>query len=352
MPLNNDFYGVYKFITIKTDNGINTGLNPYVVQNLTVKDEEPATAKFYLQGTPNTKVLEIRPVSQDITGNAPILVGPANIAIIDGLYLLHDLLNLQYTNGLPNNSLPLLVSASIKIGADGSSVNFTLKSDGDPNNSVNVYEVNFGATAQSYITATNLDKAARTALNYDFFVNFGGFKWYVEDCTINIKIQSSDNNFLGVYQGNTVNSNYEVPYDGLNDGVWDPSTENEAASYSGWQFPFISVGGIEITASGKASIAINNVTGVTTNYNYLTSTTSNVDTLRLSSNVTLQKTGELNYEVPSFQIFYSGGRNAAIQGVIPPALGIHTAIITQRSSSFSDQKMYADFEVKAWVGIN
>ncbi len=351
MPINNDFYGVYKFITIKTDNGVNTGLNPYVVQSLNVKDAEPTNPKFYIQGTPNTKVLEIRPVAQDLSVNAPILVGPANIAIIDGLYLLHDLFNLQYTNGLPNNSLPLLVNATIKIGADGSSVNFTLKSDGDPNNSVNVYEVNYGATAQSYITATNLDKASRTAMNYDFFVNFGGLKWYVEDCTINIKITASENNFLGVYRGNTVPANYEVPYDDLNDGVWDPSTEAQAASYSGWQFPFISVGGIEITASGKAAISINNVTGVTTNYSQLDTVTSNVDALRLASNVTLQKTGELNYVTPSFQIYYSGGRNAAIQGVIPPALGIQTAIVTQRSSSFSEGKMYADFEVQAYVGF-
>ena len=183
MPLNNNFYGVYKFVTVRTKpiSTNVTGKNPYVIQSLTVSDTMNAQAAFFMQGTPETKVLDISNVSQTIKIEAPILVAPPNEpAIVDGLQLIWDLANLQYVNGLPNNSLPLLESANIKISTDKSSVNLTLKSDGDPNNTVNVFEINSGATAQGYIATTNLNNGARVAKNYDFYINIGGFCFFVE----------------------------------------------------------------------------------------------------------------------------------------------------------------------------
>ena len=91
MPLNNNFYGVYKFVTVKTK-PISTnvvGLNPYIIQSLRVSDTMQTSAKFYMQGTPLTKVLDIGNVAQTITIDAPILVPPPNQPdLADGLQLI------------------------------------------------------------------------------------------------------------------------------------------------------------------------------------------------------------------------------------------------------------------------
>ena len=348
MPLNNNFYGVYKFVTVRTKpiSTNVTGLNPYVIQSLAANDTMNAKATFFMQGTPETKVLDISNVSQTITIEAPILIAPPNEpAIIDGLQLIWDLANLQYVNGLPSNSLPLLESAKIKISTDKSSVNLTLKSDGDPNNTINVFEINSGATAQSYIATTNLNNGARVAKNYDFYINIGGFCFFVESADIEIKINASERNFLGVYQGDTLlPTNYTVPQDGLNNGVY---TDGDP-SYSGWQFPFIAVGGIEITATGKAVISID-ANGDFINYNNIQTPQLTVDNLLAASNVTLQYSGELTTTAANFNVFYAGNSN--LSGVLPPMFATNKAVITTRNSNFSQDVMTTDFTVKAFVGV-
>ena len=223
---------------------------------------------------------------------------------------------------------------------DNSDIDFTLKSDGDPNNTLNVYQINYGTTAQSYITTTGLNNASRVAKNYDFFIDFGGFKFFVENATINIDIKNSEHNFLGVYP-----ENYIVPTDGLNGGVY----QNDA-SYSGWQFPFIVVGGVTITAKGKASISIDNNTGATVNYTYLTSPAVTYQALLAAANVTLQQTGLVTFAAENFNIFFSGSTN--YPGVIPPLFAINRAVVTSRNIQFTEGLMTADFEVKAWMGVN
>jgi hypothetical protein len=348
MPLNNSFYGVYKFVTVRTKpiSTNVTGLNPYVIKSLNANDTMKANATFFMQGTPETKVLDIANVSQSIIIEAPILIAPENEpAIVDGLQLIWDLANLQYVNGLPNNSLPLLESAKIKIGSTESSVSLVLKSDGDPNNTTNVFEINSGATAQSYIATTNLNNGARVAKNYDFYINIGGFCFFVESADIEIKINSTEKNFLGVYQGNTLlPTNYTVPQDGLNNGVY---TDGDP-SYSGWQFPFIAVGGIEITATGKAVISID-ANGDFINYNNVQAPQTTVDNLLAASNVTLQYSGELTTTASNFNVFYAG--NANLSDVLPPIFATNKAVITTRNSNFSADVMTTDFTVKAFVGV-
>ncbi len=348
MPLNNNFYGVYKFVTVKTK-PISTnvvGLNPYIIQSLRVSDTMQTSAKFYMQGTPLTKVLDIGNVAQTITIDAPILVPPPNQPdLSDGLQLIWDLANLQYTNSIPNNFLPLLETAKINIGTDKSNVNLTLKSDGDPNNTVNVFEITSGATAQGYINTTNLNNGARVAKNYDFYVNIGGFCFFVDAADIEIKVNSADKNFLGVYQGNTLlPNNYQVPQDGLNGGVY---TDGDP-TYSGWQFPFIAVGGIEITATGKAVISID-ANGNFINYNNIQSYQTNVNDLLAASNVTLQYSGELTTTATNFNIFYAG--SDTLSGVLPPVFATNKAVVTTRNSNFSEGVMTTDFTVKAYVGV-
>jgi hypothetical protein len=349
-PLNNNFYGVYKFITIRTlPSGQSVAQQyPYIVETMTVRDSMQAQAKFYMQGTPLTKVLDIGHTSQEITVKAPILVpytgnntipNTLNPPISDGLKLLNDIINLQYTTaGVPNNALPLMSNASITIGVENSEINFTLKSDGDPNNTVNVFNITSGATATGYITTTGLNNSARVAKNYDFFVAFGDFQFFIEEAVVDIKIDTTEKNFLGAYP-----ENYVVPTDGTNGGVYQGDT-----SYSGWQFPFIAVGGVEITAKGRAMISIDS-SGNFTNFKLDPAIIpSDVDALRLASNVTLQKTGQLDLATNSFNIYYTG--NSTYTSVIPSLFNISKAVVTMRNANFSKDIMTADFEVRAWSG--
>mgnify|MGYP003334237640 CR=1 FL=1 len=339
MPLNNNFYGVYKFATIRTDHSGTIGKNPYIIKSLTSKNDMPTSAKFFMQGTPQTKILDIGNTSEKISISAPILVPTQGNTLQDGLSLLNDLVALQYTGSIPNNFLPILQSVRIDISASEAKIDLGLESDGDPNNTTNIFEINYGTTAQNYIAETGLDNAARVAKNYDFCVDFGGFTYYVESCNLSVDVKTENKNFLGVYG----HPQDEVPIDGLNDGTWVEGS----TSYSGWQFPFIAIGGIEITATGKAAISIDNLTGATTNWSYNDSVTSDVNTLIARGNVTLQPTGVFRYETNNFNIIY----NTTGQNVLPGSFAINKAVITTRNASFSEGVMYADFTVKAFVGV-
>jgi len=350
MPLNNNFYGVYKFVTVRTAaNGgqDNTGKFPYIIKSLNNNDSMPSSAKFFMQGTPLTRVLDIKQVSQTITMNAPILVPEPGRLINDGLTLLRDLVAFQYTNNIPNNFLPLLTKIHINIAADACSVVFDLKSDGDPNNAINVFKINYGTTAQSFVDTTGLNYPSREATNYDFCVDFGGFRYYVEKCDITIDIKNSETNFLGVYPYYPPFNS--VPYDGLHSGIWNPTADADIASYTGWQFPFISIGGIEIKASGTALISIDNDTGEITNWNYFDTPTTSTSELIERGRVTLQPTGVMRYEQDNFNLFFTG--NSVLQTVIPEPFAINKAVVTQNNASFSDGEMRSSFSVTAYVGI-
>lgn len=356
MPLNNFFYGVYKFAVIRTTRNSVSDKYPYIIESLNVNDTMAASAKFFMQGTPQTKILDIGNVKEEFRIKAPILVtsdSQSNGDLLDGLQLMWDMVSQQYTaTGLPNNALPLMSKCDVSITSDLSEVNITLLSDGDPNNSVNVYEISSGATAQGYISTTGIANAARVAKNYDFFMNFGGLKCFVKNATLSIDIKSSEHSFLGVYNSGTIAGDYSVPQDGLNNGVFVPFPCDR--TYSGWQFPFIAVGGIEITVTGKAVVSIDD-DGNAINYQNNTTTTSDVDTLLSRSNVTLQKSGELTTTTDNFDIFFSGRGTTydpdALSGVLPPLFRLNKGVITAKNYSFSANEMTTDFTAKIYVGV-
>lgn len=359
MPLNNSFYGVYKFGLIRTKRNSTAAKYPYVIKSIKVGDSMNASAKFFMQGGPQTKIMDIGATKQEFSVSAPILVTETSRAqtgdLLDGLQLFWDICDLQYdstNNYLPTNNLPLMTSASVSIGADQSSIDFSLLSDGDPNNSLNTYEIAYGTTAQSYITTTGINNAARVASNYDFFVDFGGLKYYVDSAKIDIKVTNTEKKFLGVFQDGTINNDYVVPQDGLNGGVYTPIDP----TYSGWQFPFVAVGGVEITATGSATISISDIDGTKTNYKYNSTAQTTVQDLLAASNVTLQESGVLVTTAENFNIYFSGRgltwTPGQLSAVLPPVFGnTNKAIITMNNYSFSEGDMKTDFTVKIFVGV-
>lgn len=342
MPVNNNFYGVYKFGTVRTHNltlGVNK--NPYIISNLGKSDDMSANPEFFMQGTPLNKVLNIEGVTEKFSINAPILVPQAGRTLSDGLLLFHDLVRFQYdTNNIPYERLPILTGASITIG-DQASVSLNLESDGNPNNSLNVYEVTTGATARSYINTTGLNYGGRRANKFDFYVDFGGIKFFVETGTIQVTVNTKKNNFLGVYP-----EDYRVPTDSLNNGVYQGDD-----SYSGWQFPFLSLGGVSIVVSGTAAVSIDNNTGAAVNYKYPSALiNSSVNDLLNASNVTLQPSGVFKINVDNFNIFYAG--NGALSAVLPTQFGINKTIITANKFKISGDLMTTDFTANVVIGID
>ena len=346
MPLNNDFYGIYQVATIKTSKNSIASKYPYITSSNNVEDSMSVEPKFFIQGTPLTKILDIGHTSENFTISAPILV-PTSLsntpALQDGVQLLNDIVSLQYpTINTPSKALPLLIKAGIHIGVDNSKIDFTLKSDGDPNNTVNIFYMNPGNT--SLVSQLGLNNPSRVANNYDFFVNLGGIKYFVEDVNIDIEIENQEKNFLGVYNANNP-GNVVVPDDGTNGGVWPGGLD---ASYSGWQFPFIMAGAIKIKASGSAAISIDS-TGKAINYINNSSTTSDVATLRGNSNVTLQPSGLLNLAQDNFNIFFAG--SAQYPGVLPPQFAFNKAVINSHTAEITPTEMKVNFNITAYVGL-
>ncbi len=354
MPLFNEFYGVYKIGKILTGVNGHTTPDPYIVKSITPSQKMGADAAFYLQGDPRTKVLNISHTSESFSVVSPILVphySNTQENLKDGRVLLRDKANNAYIDRFPKNMLPILTGATITIGTDESNINLQMLSDGNPNNSINVYEIAGGTSA--LIEAIGLNYAARIAKNWDFAVQLGELMFYIQEATINLQIKHSEHNFLGVAANNYWASYYNsVPYDGTHNGIWNPNTFAEHASYSGWQFPFIAIGGITIDVSGTAALVIdpdnpaNNV-----NYNRNSTVVYNRPSLIAAANVTLQHPGELTFTQDNFNVIQIYKDGSTIP-VIPEVFSVNSAIVKQHDANFTDGIMTVKFQVQAFVGTD
>ena len=354
MPIKNEFYGVYKIAQILTGVNGSTNPSPYVIKTLNADNAMPTTPEFFMQGSPLTKILNIESTSESISIEAPILVpsvGQFQENLKDGRILLRDKVNNSYTNGFPNNILPILTSANIKIDGQASSVNLNLWSDGDPNNTVNTYAISDGTA--SLINQVGLNYAARVAKNWDFVVQLGELEYYIKNANVNINVANSKNSFLGVAANNYWPANYQtVPYDGTHNGQWPADTGGNAnPTYTGWQFDFLSVGGVTIDVTGQALMVVssenpeNNV-----NFKCNNQVAGTRTQLFDNANVTLQNPGELTYTQDNFtiqQIYKDGSR----LNVIPDAFAVNSAIISQKTASFTPQELIVNFKVQAFVGF-
>jgi hypothetical protein len=358
MPFNNNFYGVYKFIKINTSVNSVVGKNPYIIESLDDSTKMPSSSKEFMQGDPRNRILDISQISQDISISSPILVPKdgatpirTGIYLSDGITLMNELLNLQYSETysgsgiyLPNNQLPVLVNLKLNINTDKSNVSLSLKSDGNPNNTINVYQITTGSDAQNQIALTGLNNAARIAKNWDFAVNLGGVYLYVKDLSLNLEVSVKENNFLGSY-----------PYAISGGLVNAPNTlDGSDGSYTGWLFPFLSVGSIKMTVSGKASISIDNSNNKI-NYNALTSALTTRDALIANAyastgSVSLQNDGVFNYTTNSLQI-YRLSKTASPTNLLPPILTqFNDAIVNTSKYNFSAGEMTFDFDLTAFPG--
>lgn len=354
MPLYNGFYGVYKIAKVFTGADGASVPSPYIIKSIQPSNSMEATAVFFMQGDPRTKVLNIGHTKEEIKVTSPILVpqeGQSAANVKDGRVLLADKVDNSYTDGFPNGSLPILTNAVLDIGESESSITLTLLSDGDPNNTTNVYSISNSST--TLINEIGLNYAARVAKNWDFAVQLGDLIYYVKSAQLTINVKSSEEHFLGVAANDYWASNFSsVPYDGTNSGVWSPVTDAEKASYTGWQFPFIAVGGITIEATGTATLIVdsdnpsNNV-----NYSRAAAVVNSRSELIANGNVTLQHPGELTFTQSNFNI-YQIYKDGSTINVIPDAMAVNSAIVKMKSANFNEGLMTVNFSVTAFVGAS
>jgi len=229
MPLKNEFFGVFKTLKV--------GSKFIIVSSANRDRNMKADPKNFVQGTALNKIMDIGVVTETISIDAPFLIGGGSA--VDGRTLMND----QIDNAMKRTgaTLPILQSARVQIGEQGGSVNMTLLSDGNPENS-GVFEI----TDHPAEDLTNgvitdvlnplLHTPTRVANFIDFRVSLAGYVYYVMNANISVNVQTQQKVFIAGKDGTT------------NDPVPDPNPFN-----FGTQFPWLGVSGITITGGGTAA---------------------------------------------------------------------------------------------------
>jgi hypothetical protein len=230
MPLRNSMFGIFKMVQINEGTPEAPSWANYLTSTANTKTDMSADAQSYIQGTAETRILDIGNLDQTISIEAPILVGGA--AAIDGRRLLVD--RIVAAADKTSTSLPMLSSATVSVTADaGATVSLKLKSDG-------ITGINAAFRVVDPVAApTELDPTtnpSRTARNYDFQAKFGGFTTFVREMRLEISVETEKTQFL-------------IPFDKTGLSAID-------STYMGTQYPYLGVAGIKITGTGSAAAEI------------------------------------------------------------------------------------------------
>ena len=178
MPTNNALLGITKTLKIAGN---------YVLAKSANRSRRMSTEPVQLlQGTPKTRIFDIGVVEETFKIDGPMLIGGASSIDV------RQLLLAQLTQALdPNNtSLPIVTGASVSVDKDSANVSVSLLSDGNPANSA-VFEV-MGADPNgaplTLLNPTGGGGPTRLAKWYDFRVNIGGYKYYIQNCKLEVKV--------------------------------------------------------------------------------------------------------------------------------------------------------------------
>lgn len=364
MPVRNEFFGIYK--TVKVGKGADA---TFIIvkdanrnRNMAVQNEE------LVQGTPKSRVLNIGAISEEITINAPLLIGGG--ANIDGRVLLTK----SIVNALKpkNASLPLLRNATVSISnTSPATCSFTLVSDGGPDGSdaFMIYDDvpagfvddsghNHGIDVPSYrldptITAGG-QTPTRVATFYDFRVALAGYFMNVISATIQVDVGVESTYFLGG-AGN----------DPLRGGP-DPYTQTEIDLYNwGTQRPWMGVKSIAISGSGQAAISLKDLS-TPGDYDFLDGDygtnysppeeSINMEMREIVKELTLQTPGCVNYSPTPFTIEMwdcaaATWRSlfATIAAPTVPVVDLSRSVLNNATVKVNAGMLTVDFKFTCWV---
>ena len=316
MPLRNSMFGVFKLVYINQATPPAAPVwQPYLVSQANTNTTMQAQAQSYVQGTAETRILDISTLNQEISLETPILVGPAYA--LDGRSLLGD----RITTAADKSStlLPILESATVNISSDsGATVSMKLRSDGS--SGINsVFKIEDPSSVPPQLNPL-VAGPSRTARNYDFIAQFGPYKAFVREASIEVAVELEQTQFLIPYT-----SDYAIS---------DP--------LMGTQYPYLGVAGIKITGTGSAAAEIlSSHDGANDPQN---------SDLTKSASVTIQTVPDLCRSAEQ-DIILNIGPIVSPEHSLLPGVDISKTVINSTNFKVTNKLITVDFGFTSWVKI-
>jgi hypothetical protein len=325
MPIRNELFGAYKILTINDAHAVPAGNTTVLAETYTQNTTMETKPKTLIQGTVQTRILDIGALSEEFTIKAPILIGGGST--IDGRTLMNSKIYDAMQSNITYENLPIITKATVEANADkGCSVSLNLKSDADPLNSGKYVIADSGGTPPSELDDPT--DPTRVARNYDLAVKIGRIKYLVQNCKLEVDIEVSDNVFLagGVSTGSSQTSDLET----LAKANWQT------------QYPWLGVSSIIVKGSGTAAVEIASI-------NDPQVTGQNV-TRQTSGNVVVEDTGGDTFDIQ----VYDGVSDYDSLFIDPiggtdPLFDISKSVIYETDFSVSKDLITVDFSFYCYV---
>ena len=338
MPINNDILGIYKSVFITVAGGT---ARSYIVESASRSVTIDASPKVLMQGSPKTRIMDIGGVTETISIQAPILIGGG--ASADGRAIASQKINeiLDPTNA----TLPILKSASFSINEGGGSVSLTLESDGDSGLGTSAFYVVNSNTPHPSLNPVGVGGSGTTAFGptrvarfYDFRAQIGERKYFIQEASVDVNVETQKTYFINPYDFNDPNAGYQLANGG---GTSLPSVlSGNGISYKyGTQFPHIGVNGLTISGKGKGAVVVGST--------YASETTAGVTTQSAGRTV-LASAGDVTFALEIAQ--QTGFANVSpTWGSLIPGIGLSKAIINATNFSVSTGILTVDFDFMCYV---
>jgi len=338
MPINNDILGIYKSVYITVAGGT---AKSYIVESASRNVTIDAQPKVLMQGSPKTRIMDIGGVSETISIQAPILIGGG--AAADGRAIATQKINeiLDPTSA----TLPILKSASYSINEGGGSVSLTLESDGDSGVGTSAFFVTNSNTPHPSLNPVGTGGSGTTAFGptrvarfYDFRAQIGDRKYFIQEASIDVNVETQKTYFINPYDFTDPNAGYQLNGTG---GTSLPSVlSGNGISYKyGTQFPHIGVNGLTISGKGKGAVVVGST--------YASETTAGVTTQSAGRTV-LASAGDVTFALEIAQ--QTGFANVTpTWGSLIPGIGLSKAIINATNFSVSTGILTVDFDFMCYV---
>ena len=255
MPINNNYFGVWKFAVL--------GNQVYIVDSLIQEVKQDIQPKYYVQGQAVARILEIGGAQASVKIRAPLLIGPAARtvyvnntpyvdSIYDGLHIWNDFFNDNYLNGsFSADPFFIMQQARFSVSSDrGASYEITFIGDYD---ALNGETINPGAEfgiVNPYTDAYPGDpplpagsgQNIRVAAFYDIYAQVGigeqSVTAPVQELTIDVEAKTEPFNFVGQKSQRKIFGigGFMVKFSG--------TFISESSFPKAWQFPLQATGNI------------------------------------------------------------------------------------------------------------
>jgi hypothetical protein len=339
MPINNDILGIYKSVYITVAGGT---AKSYIVESASRNVTIDASPKVLMQGSPKTRIMDIGGVTETISIQAPILIGGG--ASADGRAIATQKINeiLDPTSA----TLPILKSASYSINEGGGTVSITLESDGDSGVGTSAFYVVNSNTPHPSLNPVGTGGSGTTAYGptrvarfYDFRAQIGDRKYFIQEASIDVNVETQKTYFINPYDFSDPNGGYQLSGGG---GTSLPSVlSGNGISYKyGTQFPHIGVNGLTISGKGKGAVVVGST--------YASETTAGVTTQSAGTAV-LASAGSVTFALDIAQQTGFNSGAAPTWGSLIPGIGLSKAVINATNFSVSTGILTVDFDFMCYV---